>query len=72
MSKTNLTIGIEEEFQSVDSQTGELCSSIYTLFEKGSPFWGEKLKGELVQSMLELTTGICSTMTEAREELFTH
>lgn len=63
------SLGIEEEFQSVDRRSGELCSSIYTLFEKGQDVFGEHLHAEWVQSMIELTTSICPDIGAARLEL---
>src|SRR5579864_4545129 len=37
------TLGIEEEFQLVDQQTGQLSSRILTLLEKGAAQFGEKI-----------------------------
>jgi hypothetical protein len=34
---TRFTIGIEEEFQTVDRQTGRLCPRIENILEKGQP-----------------------------------
>ncbi len=70
MSVPSFTIGIEEEFQAVDRQTGQLRSCIYTLLEEGRPFFGERLQSEWVQSMIELTSGICPTISIARDELY--
>ena len=65
------TLGIEQEFQLVDSQTGELCSCIDDILEKGTPLLGEKIKSESKQAAVELTTGICSTIADARQEIST-
>ena len=35
------TIGIEEEFQMVDRQTGQLRPCISTILEKGAPIFGD-------------------------------
>jgi carboxylate-amine ligase len=69
MPVSRFSLGIEEEFQSVDSRSGELCSSISTLFEKGQDVFGERLHAEWVQSMVELTTSICPDIGAARREL---
>lgn len=65
------TLGIEQEFQLVDSQTGELCSCIDTILEKGVSVLGEKIKSESKQAAVELTTGICPTIADARQEVST-
>jgi carboxylate-amine ligase len=69
MPVSRFSLGIEEEFQSVDSRSGELRSSIYTLFEKGRDIFGERLHAEWAQSMIELTTSICPDISAARMEL---
>jgi len=38
------TIGIEEEFQIVDRDTGQLRPHIMTIMEKGVPLFGEQIK----------------------------
>jgi carboxylate-amine ligase len=63
------TLGIEEEFQMVDKHTGQLASSIHTILEKGVPLLGECIKPEMLQSTVELVTGICTNIPAARQEL---
>jgi carboxylate-amine ligase len=63
------TLGIEEEFQLVDRQTGQLSSRILTLLEKGAPQFGEKIKAEMLQSTIELITDVCPDISAARREL---
>jgi carboxylate-amine ligase len=70
MLTSRFSIGIEEEFQSVDSQSGELRSTIYTLFDKGQGLFGDRLHAEWAQSMIELTTAVCSDIATARQELY--
>ncbi len=65
------TLGIEQEFQLVDCQTGDLCSDITTLLEQGEPMLGEKMKPESKQAAVELITGICPTIAVARQEVST-
>ncbi len=69
MPTSRFSLGVEEEFQSVDSRSGELCSSIYTLFEKGRDIFGERLHAEWVQSMIEVTTSVCPDIGAVRAEL---
>lgn len=70
MLTSRFSVGIEEEFQSVDSQSGELRSSIYALFEKSQGLFGDRLHAEWAQSMIELTTGVCPDLASARQELY--
>jgi carboxylate-amine ligase len=63
------TLGIEEEFQMVDKHTGQLASSIHTILEKGVSLLGECIKPEMLQSTVELVTGICTNIPAARQEL---
>jgi carboxylate-amine ligase len=64
----DFTIGIEEEFQIV-GPTGELTAHIDTLLESAAPLYGEDVKAELLQSVVEIGTKICANVSEARAEL---
>src|SRR5919201_2713514 len=63
-----LTIGVEEEYQIIDAR-GELHSHIDTLLASATPKLGEKVKREMMQSVVEVGTSICDTVTEARAQL---
>src|SRR6266566_2247460 len=63
---TRFTIGIEEEFQMVDRQTGQLCPRIQTILEKGHPIFGEQIKPELLQSTVEMNSEILPDIPAAR------
>lgn len=63
-----LTIGIEEEFQIVNAQ-GELKSHSETLLTAARPHLGERVKPEMLQSVIEVGTKICADISEAREEI---
>ena len=63
------TLGIEQEFQLVDRQTGDLRSSIDAILARGEPLLGEKIKSESKQAAVELVTGICPTIAAARKEI---
>ncbi len=65
----DFTIGIEEEFQIIDPDTRELKSHITEMIEEGKMLLGEQVKPELHQSMIEIGTGICSNVEEARADL---
>ncbi len=63
------TLGIEEEFQIVDPQTRELKSHVSEILDEGKLLLGEKIKPEMIQSMIEVGTGICHNIHEARKDL---
>lgn len=65
-----LTIGIEEEFQIVDA-TGQLKSHIETLLTAAGGRYGDQIKREMMQSVVEAGTKICADISEAREEIVT-
>lgn len=66
---SRFTLGVEEEFQMVDKQTGELVSHIHTILEKGTPLLGEKIKAEMLQSTVEIITSVCPNIAALRVEL---
>ncbi|HEY0545941.1 MAG TPA: carboxylate-amine ligase [Pyrinomonadaceae bacterium] len=63
------TLGIEEEFQIVDPKTRELRSHVSEFLEEGKMILGEKIKPEMIQSMIEVGTGICANIQEARADI---
>jgi carboxylate-amine ligase len=63
------TLGIEEEFQIVDPQTRELRSHVSEFLEEGKMILGEQIKPEMIQSMIEVGTGICHNIQEARADI---
>jgi glutamate---cysteine ligase / carboxylate-amine ligase len=63
------TLGIEEEFAIVDPQTRELRSHIQEILEGGKVLLKEQVKPEMHQSVVELGTEICSSITHAREHV---
>jgi carboxylate-amine ligase len=65
----DFTLGIEEEFQIIDPETRELRSRITEMIEEGRMVLGEQVKPEMHQSMIEVGTGICQNIQEARADL---
>jgi glutamate---cysteine ligase / carboxylate-amine ligase len=63
------TLGIEEEFQIVDPVTRELKSHVSEILDEGKMLLGEKIKPEMIQSMIEVGTGVCANIQEAREDI---
>ena len=64
------TLGVEEEFQIVDPDSGELRSHVSELLTSGEAALGEQIKRELHQSIVEVGTRICADATELRDEIF--
>jgi carboxylate-amine ligase len=70
MSQPSLTIGIEEEYQTIDPVTRDLRSHISAeIIGKGQRILAERVKPEMHQSVVEVGTGICHNMKEARADL---
>ena len=63
------TLGIEEEFQIIDPETRELCSHIQQILGDGKIILHERVKPELHQSIVELSTEVCSDARCARQQL---
>jgi glutamate---cysteine ligase / carboxylate-amine ligase len=63
------TLGIEEEFQIVDPRTRELRSHVVEILAEGTMLLGEQIKPEMIQSMVEVGTGICRNIQEARADI---
>lgn len=68
MTEIPLTLGIEEEYQIIDPQTRELTSYVQQLLDEGRVL-GNRIKGEFMQSQVEVGTRICRDITEAREDI---
>ncbi|GCF08865.1 carboxylate-amine ligase [Dictyobacter arantiisoli] len=64
-------LGIEEEFQLVDAQTGKLASRAQGILDKGAPIFEEQIKPEMLQSVLEFVSPILPDISAARMELYT-
>ncbi len=62
------TIGIEEEYQIVDRNTGQLRSQIVPILKKGAPFFGEQIKPEMLQPTVELISKVYPNIMVARSE----
>jgi carboxylate-amine ligase len=63
------TLGIEEEFQIVDPVSRELRSHVSEILEEGRMLLGEQVKPEMIQSQIEVGTGICKNIQEARADI---
>ena len=66
----SFTIGIEEEYQTIDPETRDLRSHIEAeIIEKGKIRLQEAVKAEMHQSVVEVGTDICKDVSQARTEL---
>lgn len=63
------TLGIEEEFQLIDPETRDLRSHVHHLLEDDEQTFGDQLKPELHQSVIEVGTRICENIQDARQEV---
>ena len=70
MIEPSFNIGIEEEFQTIDPVTRDLRSHIHAeIIEKGKTLLKEKVKAEMHQSVVEIGTGVCQNIQEARKDV---
>src|SRR6185436_7576902 len=64
-----LTIGIEEEYQIIDSETRELTSYISEFLNRGAMLFRDQVKPEFMQSQVEIGSQVCRNIREARQEI---
>jgi glutamate---cysteine ligase / carboxylate-amine ligase len=68
--KPTFTIGIEEEYQTVDPVTRDLRSHIHAeMIEKGKLLLQERVKSEMHQSVVEVGTRVCANIKDAKKEV---
>jgi glutamate---cysteine ligase / carboxylate-amine ligase len=71
-SSERASLGVEWELQLVDLQTRQLTSGAVEILEEIRPEGAEehpKAKHELLQSTIEVITGVCTTVAEAKADL---
>lgn len=69
LTGADFSIGVEEEFQIVDPETGELKAHIQELLPLGQALLGDQIHAEMLQSVVEATTHICYNIGEVRSEI---
>jgi len=70
VTKPAFTIGIEEEFQTIDPVSRDLRSHIHAeIIAKGKILLQERVKAEMHQSVVELGTTVCNNIKEAKAEV---
>ncbi|MGI8785254.1 MAG: carboxylate-amine ligase [Acidobacteriota bacterium] len=68
--KPSFSLGIEEEFQTIDPASRDLRSHIsMEMVEKGKMRMQERVKAEMHTSVIEVGTNVCKTIAEARQEV---
>jgi glutamate---cysteine ligase / carboxylate-amine ligase len=68
--RPTFTLGIEEEYQTVDPETRDLRSHIHAeIIEKGKLILQERVKAEMHQSVVEVGTSVCANIKDAKDEL---
>ncbi len=69
-SPNDFSIGIEEEYQSIDPETRDLRSHLQAeIVQKGKTLMAERVKPEMHQSVIEIGTGVCRDIKEADLEV---
>jgi carboxylate-amine ligase len=63
------TVGVEEEFQIVDPTTWDLRSHVSELLASSAPVFGDQVKPEMHQSIVEVGTKICESIEELAGEI---
>ncbi len=69
MDLSGFTLGIEEEFQTIDPVTRELRSHMSRIVDEGQVKLQEQVKAEMHQAVVEVGTVICKNIQEAREDV---
>src|SRR5436305_4287205 len=68
--KPSLTIGIEEEYQTIDPESRDLRSHVGSeILTKGKTLLREAVKAEMHQSVVEVGTGVCPNIHDASRQL---
>lgn len=69
--RPSFTLGIEEEYQTIDPVTRDLRSHVATeMLAHGKLRLEERVKAEMHQSVVEVGTRVCHNIEEAREDLY--
>jgi carboxylate-amine ligase len=69
-TRPSFSLGIEEEYQTVDPETRDLRSHIQAeIVQKGKLILAERVKPEMHGSVVEIGTSVCRTIGEAKAEI---
>jgi len=68
--KPSFTIGVEEEYQTIDPESRDLRSHIHSeIISKGKKLMEERVKAEMHQSVVEVGTSVCRDVKTAAEDV---
>jgi carboxylate-amine ligase len=69
--RPSFSLGIEEEYQTIDPVTRDLRSHIQTeMLEQGKLRLQERVKAEMHTSVIEVGTRVCRNIDEARDDIY--
>ena len=63
------TLGVEEEFQIVDAETGGMSPRGKNVLRRAREVLGDGVAPEMLVSQIEVMTPVCSTLAEVRSEI---
>ena len=63
------TLGVEEEYMVIDPLTRELKSHDQQIVDIASQIMKDHVKAEMHQAVVEVGTGICKNVEEARQDI---
>lgn len=63
------TLGVEEEYLIIDPQTRDLRSHLSKIVDGAKIILNEQVKAEMHQSVVEVGTNICKSVSEAKDEI---
>ena len=69
MDFSELTLGVEEEYQIIDGDTRQLTSYVGDVLEQGAVIFRDQVKPEQLQSQVETGSHVCRNIGEARQEV---
>lgn len=69
LSEPSFSLGIEEEYLLVDQESLDLAPAPDALMKECSDMLKSKVSPEFLQCQIEVGTGVCNTVGEAREDL---
>ncbi len=65
----HLTLGVEEEYQIIDTESRELTSFISDFLKHDAKIFRDQIKPELLQSQVEVESNVCQNIQEMREDI---
>ncbi len=67
----HFTLGVEEEYMVIDPHTRELKSHEQRIVQEGQKIIKDKVKAEMHQAVVEVSTDICANVDEAYKDVLT-